>query len=549
MAFNPTSTIYLCNVDFDSTYKNIRDFASRTAQIEWFAGKVRKTLSDYTTVREALPDGGVRSKVRVDMNIDDLRALPCNYMYYQNPNHGPRYFFAFITDLIYKNEGTTEIVFETDVWQTWQFDIEFKHSYVEREHSVSDGYFENTVAESFNPSNYVYEQAASPPLGKWGYLVATSNRAGATDPDEDDDGATNTAANGREMSGIYQGLYFYFYWNEDDEVTIADNKINTLLDRFASSGIDAVQFISCMPVFNLGNMHVSTNYMNLLIGSYTPAEKTINIPDFIDRGRLVFGEYMPKNKKLFSYPYMCINVSNHNGEHGEYRLEDFSDPRNISFKMYGDISANPSVALIPENYKGMALDYDNGLTITGFPQCSVNTDTYKLWLAKNQFGTAVSTVSNLAQVAGGIAAISTGAGAVAGASMIASGVSGVLSTINSHKQASMEPNRVSMGGNRTNLLTAMQQNNFYILYKKIKENDARTIDDFFTMYGYQTNRMKVPNLSSRPYFNYVKTVDVNIIGAIPNDDMEAVKGIFNKGVTVWRSGATVGNYDVDNSPK
>lgn len=537
MAFNPTSTIYLCNVDFDSTYKNIRDFASRTAQIEWFEGKVRKTLSDYTTVREALPDGGIRSKVRVDENIDALRALPCNYMYYQNPNHGHRYFFAFITDLIYKNEGTTEIVFETDVWQTWQFDIEFKHSYVEREHSVSDGYFNNLVPEPFNFQDFRYESAASSPLGNWGYLIASSERL--TGEDATDEGLVTR---GRAMSGIYQGLYFYYFTGET-----VTSKINNLLDSLDENGLEAVQFITLIPQFNIGISGVFDD--GYVQSTNNPAERTIYINNFIDAGLTKFGSYTPKNKKLFSFPFFALCVSNHNGEQAEYRYEDFADRSDVQFKMYGDISANPSVTIIPKNYKGLELDYDNGISITGFPQCSFNSDTYKLWVAKNQFGNAVSTIANVAQVGGGIASIVTGAGAVAGASMIASGVSGVLSTINTGIQASKEPNRITIGGNKTNLVTAMGQNNFVFTYRKIKQGDAETIDNFFTMYGYQTNRMKVPNLSSRPYFNYVKTVDVNIIGAIPNDDMEAVKGIFNKGVTVWRSGATVGNYDVDNSPK
>ena len=91
-----------------------------------------------------------------------------------------------------------------------------------------------------------------------------------------------------------------------------------------------------------------------------------------------------------------------------------------------------------------------------------------------------------------------------------------------------------------------QLDNFLI--QKIRKHHAQTVDDYFTMYGYQTNRVKVPNVSSRPYFNYVQTIDVNIKGGIPADQMERLKAVYNNGVTLWKSTATIGDYSVDNSP-
>ena len=92
------------------------------------------------------------------------------------------------------------------------------------------------------------------------------------------------------------------------------------------------------------------------------------------------------------------------------------------------------------------------------------------------------------------------------------------------------------------------KNTLTIYIRKIKKHQAKIIDDFFTMFGYQTNSVKVPNISSRPYFNYVQTKGVNIVGSIPNDDMRILKAMFDNGVTLWKSTATVGDYSVDNSP-
>ena len=52
---------------------------------------------------------------------------------YQNNNYTNKWFYAFITNMQYENNGTTLISIATDVWQTWQFDITWKQSFIERE--------------------------------------------------------------------------------------------------------------------------------------------------------------------------------------------------------------------------------------------------------------------------------------------------------------------------------------------------------------------------------------------------------------------------------
>lgn len=52
---------------------------------------------------------------------------------YQNANYGDKWFYAFIVNMRYITDYTTEIEILTDAFQTWQFDIIFKQSFVERE--------------------------------------------------------------------------------------------------------------------------------------------------------------------------------------------------------------------------------------------------------------------------------------------------------------------------------------------------------------------------------------------------------------------------------
>ena len=65
------------------------------------------------------------------------------------------------------------------------------------------------------------------------------------------------------------------------------------------------------------------------------------------------------------------------------------------------------------------------------------------------------------------------------------------------------------------------------------------------MFGYKVNKMEIPNLKSRRYYNYIKTVDANIVGDVPNTHLNTLKGIFDKGITIWHTD-DIGNYSVNN---
>jgi hypothetical protein len=80
----------------------------------------------------------------------------------------------------------------------------------------------------------------------------------------------------------------------------------------------------------------------------------------------------------------------------------------------------------------------------------------------------------------------------------------------------------------------------------IKAEFAKRIDSFFTMYGYKVNSLKVPELKSRTNWNYVQTIDVNIDGAIPAEDMRQLKAIYDEGVTLWHTTDNFLDYSKSN---
>lgn len=91
-------------------------------------------------------------------------------------------------------------------------------------------------------------------------------------------------------------------------------------------------------------------------------------------------------------------------------------------------------------------------------------------------------------------------------------------------------------------------NNTFHFYKmSIKQEYAKIIDDYFSMYGYKVNEIKVPNLNTRTNWNYIKTQNINLVGNMPQKDADELKEIFNTGVTLWHNPSTFLDYSQSNT--
>ena len=63
----------------------------------------------------------------------------------------------------------------------------------------------------------------------------------------------------------------------------------------------------------------------------------------------------------------------------------------------------------------------------------------------------------------------------------------------------------------------------------------------------EINEVKVPNIYSRANWNYIKTVGCYIQADIPQEDLEEIKSLFDKGITFWHNPATFMDYTRTNS--
>ena len=98
------------------------------------------------------------------------------------------------------------------------------------------------------------------------------------------------------------------------------------------------------------------------------------------------------------------------------------------------------------------------------------------------------------------------------------------------------------------MLTYSSGNTDFTFYQMhIKSEYAQIIDKYFDMFGYKTNLVKVPNINSRPHWNYVKTVGCTLTGSVPADSMRHLCQIYDHGITFWNNGNEIGQYNLNNS--
>ena len=96
------------------------------------------------------------------------------------------------------------------------------------------------------------------------------------------------------------------------------------------------------------------------------------------------------------------------------------------------------------------------------------------------------------------------------------------------------------------VVCSMKNNTFHYYQMSIKKEYAQIIDQYFDMFGYKTNSVKIPNKEHRTRYWYTKTIDVNIEGSLPENDLTKIKDCYNRGITFWSDHINYRNYTLPN---
>ena len=582
MAIQPDTDVYLLKCPLESDQRNQLTFSTRSAQETYFKSLPKILLDNFSYQRKD-------NYIRVPQHIDDIMGY--TYVMYRNNNYTNRWFYAFITRMEYVNDQCTYVYIKTDVYQTWALDITVKASYVEREHVNDDTIGAHTIPEGLDTGEYIcngietntyaknelYTEGMTPPSGAvmicvqlttLQYKVNGTTYQPSNPPTYN---LTNGVPNGTYIVGIPYTTatlgHIYALVGAYDAAARADAIVSMFL---CPRGVTTWTKLDGTGIWG-GN-----NY-------YTPNVTTEA------RGFDIFGVarnttidgYTPKNNKLFVGPYNYFYISNNAGTDIEFYYEDFMSST-ATFSIVGCLEQGGSIKCVPTNSKRTGYigsggtiqqsGYSEGIMGNQLPMLSWTSDYYLNWEAKNGKNIAIQTGLQAAGMALGILnplgtqaathatsvdtavqrgyfpdemQMSVNAGGPLGS--VVNFASSVANTQNQIRNAKMVPPQAKGNTGGGNIQFSADKCCFTAYKMSVRQEYARQIDSYFSMFGYKVNSMKVPNFTGRLNWNYVKTLGFNCIGDVPQGDLQEYKNIFDSGITLWHNPSTFMDYTQNNN--
>lgn len=315
--------------------------------------------------------------------------------------------------------------------------------------------------------------------------------------------------------------------------------------------------------------------------------------------------FTPRNNKLYTFPYTRLTVSSHYGNVAHYKFELFDNEFKPKFKLLSILTATPQAALIPVGYRAKIDSIDDMVTLPYAIEIPVKGDAFKTYIAENK-GNIIASLANTvlsaaipAMTTSSTVAMSSG-GEVTQARTIRSlspktgrlrnSLQDTTRTVTAPSRQETESSTVSYGGGAkysgflsmvgdlvdkahlpnpvygnmatTDILATAKRNTISLYREGISGDIAKTIDDFFTMFGYAVKEVKQPGMYNRHYWQYIKTcgcvlhnsdgysdyvnVNVNYSTGMNAADMDTLEKIFNRGITFWNQDVQIGDYTLSN---
>lgn len=567
--------VYLLSVPLEDDYKDTLYFANATAQHDYFAGQVVKSYTDFSYQRKD-------NVIRVPAQVDTIRN--CNYVMYQNTAYSNKWFYAFIESMVYVDDNRTDIFITTDVIQTWMFEMQFKDSFIEREHVNDDTFGLHTIPESLETGDYVCNDIVEQVYGEcnWsqpGMMVVIQVTTLRLEKNGTVVEATNPAPY-NVVNGIPGGCYYIGVEFLQSELGLVNSLIGTY-DSFGKS--DAILSIFLCPK-NVTLWHKATGSGIFNGNNYYLTNDSTSVVQFgqaqVTRNTTLDG-YTPHNNKCFCSPFNYIYASNNAGQDVQYRYEDFRGTPIFTtrgvMEQGGSIKCSPDNSKVSQYWNGTVMKGDGwneGLTGAKFPQISWTSDYYLNWEAVNGKNIEVQTTLSAISFAGDVltggllspaynnaqmrdTAVQrgrfpdeepmvpvNGGGIINSATNFASGIANTMQQVKSAKMVPPQAKGNVAGGF---LQFSGDMCKFTFRKMSVRAEYARAIDSWFDMFGYKVNRLGIPLKAHRQNWWYTKTIGANIDGNIPNEDMQIIKQIYNNGVTYWRNPANIKNYSVSNN--
>lgn len=539
-------------------YKNfpINDYAN---QVYYSSENARDNSFD------TYEDRSIKDLASCDKTKQQIR-LQVNYYVGNQYNYGcivenNKRYYIFIDKVEWlSNLNTVILHYSYDYWQTYCYQITLKDSFVEREHVENDTFGKYIIDEGLPIDEYVIQSSEVLDGNNDGmyFCITLSDTRDAVSVGHN---VQNPIPSTCKPSRFEQSTAIIF----SDDLETVSYFIDLLTSRNKLDGISGMYSVpkSAIPSkiqkqgyeWNTGDDMIK--YVGINNDLPVMLEWDLSKPSTIDG-------YVPINKKCFTYPYCFANITNNNGSslYGQFELAD--DKATVKFRYYFPcIEGNTSFGYL-SSYDGVSKNFDKSIQGQTNIELPFVTNTFSAYLSANQNSIAnqYSTIDRNEKASivkagvngavGLIGNIATGnvAGAVSSALGTAEGIGDAMLSSYNQRQAidSSLKDQESKANVSHGAYTGVGniicgQIGFKGQLITVTAENIKMIDDYFSMFGYKVNTIKVPQFNSRPYWNYIKTSGINMIGNVPQDALSVIKQMFDNGVTMWHALGYMYKYD------
>lgn len=389
------------------------------------------------------------------------------------------------------------------------------------------------------------------------------------------------------INGIPLATYFYFMSIDEPEYASRDNfipfsqssvLINLLYYPFLTSSDFASGTITSIPYDKkyFGYTESKTPKVFKISGDTRISPKDIGT---IKRYEIVSREktrHWTNESKLYQYPYSFITINDYINKPLVIKNEYLpSNIQQIKVKAYQPLTMTGGYTIYVDGYKGdegtnganegMLANAGLDLPTSSNEYAQFMATSKAQFIAQNEAGSRnewtnfgrgiVSVIGGGIQMGLGAMAIGAsggsatvlGAGSMMGAGAYAMG-QGIMDVVQAdvtqtnrveQSQALVSdlmsaPRNVTMSSSDILLSLSRNRNAIYWNRYSISTYYKKKLADYWHFYGYKVNRLMTPNTKNRKYFNYIKTLNANIISnAMDKTEIEMVKSIYNKGIRFW----------------
>ena len=390
--WTPNTTLKLCRVPWDASYRDVVRFVSRETQQEWF------NKLDGVECRPATMHI-FNAPARVELPFNE--ASNWNYLvaYNDYPQlEGPRAWYYFIQRVEYINAHCTQLVLMLDVWQSFQHDITFGSCYVTRGHIgvANEHQWDNygrtylalpegldtgaemvttnqTYKSIVNAQHYNIDGGALDWVDYGIIVVSTTN---LTDSPGTQSKPSLQTATGSVFEGATDGCEVYYC--DSRMAYVANIMALGTLYPWVTQGISAIYMVPKIPqdyidkygaeVTQIYGSNVSTEYGKIYqfktgIDSEMRYEDILNVSNFRDNFNIP-SRYR-NLKKLYCYPYCVVECSSLNGTVITYKPEDIQSNNLTIRETYSFAPSGTRINFYIPNYNAAGAETISPLNIDG----------------------------------------------------------------------------------------------------------------------------------------------------------------------------------------